>query len=378
MKKVLILSCNSAGGGHLAAAVSIRDALRGYVHVEIADFYRESSGILDVIMGAYPHIVRRVPFVYKFFYDLLELELFDRIVNSFFYARAKSNILPILEKSKPDLVVNVHQYAGRTVLNYLERKGIHTAIWNIILDPITLHRSWVDSRYDMTFVATKEAYDKAARYVPRRKLKFLGVILNPKFYGKKKPAKELRAKHGLSGTAPVVLIAGGGEGVVRYEPIVSSLLKKNLNADIVVICGRNKRMRDALRKYDAHPNMHAFGFIENMDEFLRLASVYVGKAGPTSVAEALLLNVPIVITDYICGQENGNVDYTLKNKVGFFERDGKKAAQIVEGILDKKFKLNAGKDFRIDNNAVFAFRDEVLRYLYGKRKPKNQTLSVTT
>ena len=82
MKKVLILSCNSAGGGHLAGAISIRDALREYADVEISDFYKESSGFVNSIMGAYPPIVRKAPFVYKLFYGLLQLEPFDRIVNS--------------------------------------------------------------------------------------------------------------------------------------------------------------------------------------------------------------------------------------------------------------------------------------------------------
>lgn len=368
MKKVLILSYNSAGGAHLAAAVSIRDALRGYAYVEIADFYKESSGIIDSIMGIYPSIVRETPFVYKLFYGLLELEFFDRIANAFFYLKAKAKIPCILEKNKPDLIINVHQYAGRTILKYSERRNIRMPVWNVVLDPITFHRSWLDSRYDMTFVATKEAYSKSVMHVPRRKLKFLGVILHPKFYGKKRPARELRIKHGLSRDAPVILIAGGGEGVVRYEQIVGSLLKKNLNAEIVVVCGRNKKMHDTLRRYNMHPTVHTFGFIENMDELLRLASVYVGKAGPTSVAEALLLNVPMVITGYIYGQEKGNLDYILKNKIGFFEKNSEKAAQIVEDILNKKVRLNEGKDFRLDNDAIFALRDEILRHLYGKKK----------
>src|SRR3989344_1083860 len=104
MKKILILSCNSAGGGHLAAAISIRDALKEYAHVEIADFYKESSGIIDSIMGAYPYIVREVPIVYKFFYGLLELEPFDRLVNAFFYIKTKEIIPRILGKAKPDLI----------------------------------------------------------------------------------------------------------------------------------------------------------------------------------------------------------------------------------------------------------------------------------
>ena len=53
------------------------------------------------------------------------------------------------------------------------------------------------------------------------------------------------------------------------------------------------------------------------------------SAGPGTIAEALAMNLPIIITSWRPGQEEGNVSFVIKSKVGFVARDPKKVVEII-------------------------------------------------
>jgi 1,2-diacylglycerol 3-beta-galactosyltransferase len=58
-----------------------------------------------------------------------------------------------------------------------------------------------------------------------------------------------------------------------------------------------------------------------MPEMMRASDVIVTKAGPGTISEALACDLPIVLSGYVPGQEEGNVEYVLKNDVGVLARD---------------------------------------------------------
>ena len=50
--------------------------------------------------------------------------------------------------------------------------------------------------------------------------------------------------------------------------------------------------------------------------------------------EALILEKPVIIVDYIYGQEKGNVDFVVENRVGHFIRNPKKAMETTKALLE--------------------------------------------
>ena len=55
----------------------------------------------------------------------------------------------------------------------------------------------------------------------------------------------------------------------------------------------------------------------------------VTKAGPGTIAEALISGLPIVLSGFIPGQEEGNVPYVVDNGVGEYNADPDAIAAIV-------------------------------------------------
>ncbi len=49
---------------------------------------------------------------------------------------------------------------------------------------------------------------------------------------------------------------------------------------------------------------------------MRAADLLVTKAGPGAIAEASVAEVPVVVYDFIPGQERGNLDYVRTNGIG--------------------------------------------------------------
>jgi len=62
--------------------------------------------------------------------------------------------------------------------------------------------------------------------------------------------------------------------------------------------------------------MTILGYCDNVAELMRASDLLVTKAGPGAIAEASLAEVPVVVYDFIPGQEYGNLKYVENNGIG--------------------------------------------------------------
>ena len=91
------------------------------------------------------------------------------------------------------------------------------------------------------------------------------------------------------------------------------------------------------------------GFVTRMAEYMVAADVLVSKAGPGTISEAAALSLPVMLTSFLPGQEEGNVDYVIDGGFGAFCSDKDPQGigeEVVLWLLDeKKMKLlsNAAK-----------------------------------
>jgi UDP-N-acetylglucosamine:LPS N-acetylglucosamine transferase len=101
------------------------------------------------------------------------------------------------------------------------------------------------------------------------------------------------------------------------------------------------------------------GFVTRMAEYMVAADILVSKAGPGTISEAAALSLPVLLTSFLPGQEEGNVDYAIDGGFGAFcsDSDPSGVAEVVVSWLtdDKKMELlsNAAKK----KGAPYAARD---------------------
>jgi 1,2-diacylglycerol 3-beta-galactosyltransferase len=108
-----------------------------------------------------------------------------------------------------------------------------------------------------------------------------GLPIRPAF-SKPTPSRALlRRRLGLNQNLPAVLMVGGGEGMGQLEATVREIGKKGTVCQLVVVCGRNEKLQRKLEEGQWGPNVevHAFGFVSNMHEFMNCCDAIITKAG---------------------------------------------------------------------------------------------------
>jgi UDP-N-acetylglucosamine:LPS N-acetylglucosamine transferase len=101
---------------------------------------------------------------------------------------------------------------------------------------------------------------------------------------------------------------------------------------MVVVCGRNDHMKQKLTEMSASlpTPIDVLGFTDQIPEYFRAVDLLVTKAGPGSLAEANAAHLPVIVYDYVPGQERGNVDFVRHNGLGAVALSG---AQEVVGAV---------------------------------------------
>ncbi|HEV3476865.1 MAG TPA: glycosyltransferase, partial [Rubrobacteraceae bacterium] len=130
------------------------------------------------------------------------------------------------------------------------------------------------------------------------------------------PSKtEARARLGLEDRF-TCLISSGGEGVERNQrALVRALLGSDVSPQVVVIAGRNEALKKELKALRMS-RLRIEGFVENMATYLAASDVFVGKAGPASVYEALVVGRPALVTGYAGLNEVGVARFVEDQRLG--------------------------------------------------------------
>lgn len=114
--------------------------------------------------------------------------------------------------------------------------------------------------------------------------------------------------------------------------------------------------------FPGHPGqvkVVGLGFVTKMAEYMVAADVLVSKAGPGTISEAAALSLPVMLTSYLPGQEEGNVDYAVDNHFGAFcsDKDPNGIAEELCMWLSDREKMTALSLAAKKAGAPYAARD---------------------
>ncbi|MGB7847138.1 MAG: glycosyltransferase [Candidatus Acidiferrum sp.] len=184
-----------------------------------------------------------------------------------------------------------------------------------------------------------------------------GMILRPDFYqdDHSDPA-ELRRELNLRQDLPTGMLLFGGFGSkVMYE-IVVRLEAAELPLQLIVICGRNKKLAEKFRARAWKLPLHTVGFTKEVHRLMRAADFLIGKPGPGSVAEAMVRRLPVILecNAWTLPQERYNTEWVKEKRVGIVLKN---FAEIVSGVKQflepgalAQYRDNAAA---LENRAIF-------------------------
>ena len=380
LPRVSILTAN-AGGGHLAAAESLAEALADEARVSILRLMDDHTPFpISRISAGYGPLVQYAPrlyhIAYRFAASRSRLMLTERAV----YPLLRRRLDAALRGQEADLWISVHHLQIDTALRLLREQGSTAPFVTVVTDPVTAPVAWFSPKVDLCVVATEAAREVAlACKVPSDRVRVIGLPIRRAFAEMRgRPKAEVRSHLDLTPDRPLILMSGGGAGVGRLLPIARAvtyaLRGHRTQPQIAIIAGRNSVLERRLRAETWPFPVTVLGYVDNMAEWLAAADLFITKAGPGALAEAACLGTPALITGYIPGQEVGNVTWTVEHGAGIFEPETGRITDLVSDLLQpgnpKLARLSAAASELARPDAAQQIAHAALGLLAAKRIPK--------
>ncbi len=334
----------NTGNGHRAQARVLQEAFFDYApgaKVELlCGFDRKNWGGHLLVEKSYGIACNYIHGAWPFIYNLGEFTFFQKIVR---YS-SRLHTLPYLQKvlTEKDItdVVSFHFVMTpvlRDAIRKVQRKtGRNIRLSVITTDPFTGPSAWFYLKDQDYLVASEQFRSFALKCgVAPERVRVVPFLFDKKF-ARPVTGDEisfLRRKYGYPQDKRVVLLAGGGEGLPGALKIVNQCVLHRAPFSVAVVCGRNKglyRSLELVKKVAPWLDLHIYGFVNCMDSLIKLSDLVVTKAGASSIMETASQKKPVIISNYIYGQEKGNLEFMKKNGLGTFIRH---SADIYARIL---------------------------------------------
>jgi 1,2-diacylglycerol 3-beta-galactosyltransferase len=330
MTKRVLLLISDTGGGHRSAANAITAALdeidtgpRGEtlrLEHRVEDVASHCSFPLSQLGPAYSAALRFAPPVYGALYHATNGRRRFRSVIRFCEPLYRQRLRDLFLEYRPDVIVSVHPLLNHAALRArADANMLGVPVITVITDLGKVHEGWLVPEVDAVVVPAQEVYDRARlRGIPAHRIYHLGHPVHPKFEDVSETKAQLRITLGLPAEKTIALLMAGGEGGGKLLPTTLALAKSKLPLHLVVVTGRNAALRTKLAEL-AHTlptPMTILGYCDNVPELMRASDLLVTKAGPGTIAEASIAEVPVVVYDFIPGQERGNLDYVRTHGIG--------------------------------------------------------------
>jgi 1,2-diacylglycerol 3-beta-galactosyltransferase len=90
---------------------------------------------------------------------------------------------------------------------------------------------------------------------------------------------------------------------------------------LTVVAGGDDAQFREFQAVEWHVPARVMNFVDNMPVLMHASDFVVCKAGGLIVTESLACGLPLVLTDYIEGQETGNVRYVVEGGAGELVRN---------------------------------------------------------
>lgn len=342
---ILILTA-SAGTGHNIAARAVEHALRAELpdaDIEVVDVLAISNpAYRRLYAGGYMGLVRYAPSAMGWLYDAMDRPG-RRLYNAIRILIQDLNKLPTtryVRQRRPDLIINTHYLPAEIIAQMRRARQIDCPQATVTTDYET-HRLWAQDPTERYYTATPLGKAYLTKWgVDSDRVLVTGIPIRPAF-SKPLTRPDARAACGLDRHRPVVLLMCTGINSGVGQELFAELLALPADVQVVAIAGRNTRMQRRLTVLVERGDRTArvLGYTDQMHVWMRAADLAISKPGGLTVAEALVLQTPLVIINPIPGQETRNSDYLLEQGAAIKVNNPRLLAHRVHELLDDDARL---------------------------------------
>lgn len=355
----------NAGGGHKSAATALQTVIgttRPNWEVRLVNL-QEVLDSLDI----FRKVTRiRLEDVYNLALakgwtlgSELLLPLMHSIIRLYHPAQVKL-LTEFWKERRPGMVVSVVPNFNRALFQSLGQSLPSVPLVTILTDLADYPpHFWIEQQAQYLICGTEKAVQQAygAGYPTDRVFRTSGMILRPQFYEPQTTgrAEELN-KLGLDPALPTGMVMFGGEGSNVMAEIAESLGNSQTKMQLIMICGKNTKIRNRVSELKTRNKIHLEGFTKEIPHFMSLCDFFVGKAGPGSISEAIKMKLPVFVerNAWTLPQERYNTEWVTEQGVGVVLKNFRGIEQAVTAALTSgDLQTMRAKAAAFDNRAVF-------------------------
>ena len=170
----------------------------------------------------------------------------------------------------------------------------------VLTDWHSVHRFWVAHEVSHYAASTESARQDCVQFgAPPASIDVIGIPVRREFRGQidRQAARARLGALGLDSEKFTILAMVGAEGSPNALANLARLAQLDLDAQILVISGRNEALRRHVEQLPARVRLRALGFVDNVAELMCAADLLLTKAGGVTLAEAFCSGVPVVVHD---------------------------------------------------------------------------------
>ena len=344
----LILSV-AAGGGHLHAAQAIKEYILmddASSKVEVIDTLRYINPLLDkMIIGSYLKTIKVSPSLFGRLYNHAENDEGLATVSNKINELMADKLLPFIKNFNPKIIIATHPFPLE-MITILKKKGLINIPLITILTDYAPHTFWIHNGVDAYIVSNIDMKkEMVSRGVLENIIFDIGIPILSDFT-KKYDRKEILSSLNLDPYKKTILIMGGSLGIGKISEIYNELCKVDLEIQIIVITGNNKKLYSELinLKTDSKKETRIIGYTNEVTKYMQGSDLLLTKPGGLTITEALVSNIPLAIFCPIPGQEQKNADFLLRHNLAITLNDGKNCKDIINNLLRSEEKLKDMKN----------------------------------
>jgi processive 1,2-diacylglycerol beta-glucosyltransferase len=234
---------------------------------------------------------------------------------------------------QPEVIISPHYFPLEILGGVLNRKRYQSKFSPHITCVVTdfeAHALWMEPCVNLYCVASESTKARlVARGARDEDIAVTGIPIGAKFSGRISPSA-IRKEFSFQTNVPTLLVLGGGFGMGPVREILAELNKIERALQIIVVCGKNEKLRQQIAAEPSKHPIQVLGFATNMHELMATSDLILTKPGGLTTSEALAMGKPLLVLNPIPGQEAANSDFLLEQG----------AAMKVNCLEDLPFKIS--------------------------------------
>lgn len=333
-RRFLILTSDS-GFGHRSASKSVLKALNA-LHPEGAEcvivnpiLETDSPRFIKNLETNYDHTVMRTPAFYRFTYEISDSRLVSDIVAGALSLALQRNIRELIRAYRPAVILNTNQNFNAPAGTAIRELDLPIPLLTAVTDLADVHAMWFHELPERFFVASDWVRIKAEESgISPEKVVISGIPVDPDFALNAQTREQARTQLGLEKDLTTVLMVGSTR-VENIDKNLQALENVRFPILVVMIAGGNTALFRRIQRIPTRFPVVAQNFVNNMSEWMMAADVLITKAGGLILSESMAAGLPVAITGYIPGQEEGNLRYILGHQAGGWVANGQELASLL-------------------------------------------------